>query len=310
VRSPRAIRAAAWAVVAVGVAAPLVRRRARVPAPAVLGLAAAAPLALSVARPRTPARDAGIVMLQMWAYLAAYEMPNDDPERLARRVHVGYPIEVDRVLGLGTLPGLRLQRAFSRPGSWRPYEKVLVWAHWVWFFVPHGTMAYVLLRHHERFERSALRMYAVFDVGVTFYWTIPTAPPWYAAAQGRLEDGRTPTIRRMMLEYGEVFWRDRWGGLYDALAGNPLAAMPSLHFATSVMAAVLLSEIGPAHGAVGWSYALTLGVALVYLGEHYVADLLAGLALAEAVRRAEAPARPWLGAVSRRLQALEARARG
>ena len=34
----------------------------------------------------------------------------------------------------------------------------------------------------------------------------------------------------------------------------------------------------------GWTYALTLGFALVYLGEHYVIDLLAGATLAEGVR--------------------------
>ena len=61
--------------------------------------------------------------------------------------------------------------------------------------------------------------------------------------------------------------------MYDALGGNPWAAMPSLHFATSLMAAISLSEAGRVEGAVGWGYALTLGFALVYLGEHYVTDL-------------------------------------
>ena len=49
--------------------------------------------------------------------------------------------------------------------------------------------------------------------------------------------------------------------------------MPSLHFATSLLAAILLSETGRCAGAAGWGYALTLGFALVYLGEHYVIDL-------------------------------------
>ena len=80
----------------------------------------------------------------------------------------------------------------------------------------------------------------------------------------------------MMIEYGEQFWGDRWGALYDVLGGNPLAAMPSLHFATSLMGAHLLGEVGPVAGAVGWTYALLLGLALVYLGEHYAADLLGG----------------------------------
>jgi hypothetical protein len=50
------------------------------------------------------------------------------------------------------------------------------------------------------------------------------------------------------------------------------------------MAAHVLSDVGRGHGAVGWTYTAALGFALVYLGEHYVVDLLAGLTLAEAVR--------------------------
>ncbi len=51
--------------------------------------------------------------------------------------------------------------------------------------------------------------------------------------------------------------------MYGSLAGNPPAAMPSLHFATSIMAAHLLGEAGRVQGAVAWSYALALGFALV-----------------------------------------------
>jgi membrane-associated phospholipid phosphatase len=84
--------------------------------------------------------------------------------------------------------------------------------------------------------------------------------------------------------------------------------MPSLHFATSVMAAHLLAETGPVAGAVGWAYAGTLGVALVYLGEHYVVDLAAGLGLAEGIRRATPAITPLLERVSASVQSLEARA--
>jgi membrane-associated phospholipid phosphatase len=124
-----------------------------------------------------------------------------------------------------------------------------------------------------------------------------------------MDDGLTPELRRMMVEYGEEFWGSGWGPLYGFLGGNPLAAMPSLHFATSVMAAHLLAETGPVAGAAAWAYTGTLGVALVYLGEHYVVDLAAGLAHAEAIRRAAPAATPLLRRVSTRVQALEARAR-
>ena len=307
-RSSTAIRAAAWAVVAAGAAAPVLRRRVRLAPAVVLSSAGLAPVALCVAVRRTRARDVAVCALNMWAYLAAYEMPHDDPGRLEARVRIDYPIAADRVLGLGVPPTVRLQRAFSAPGSVNRFERVLVWCHWMWFFVPHTSVVYVVLRDPDRFPAAAARIYAVFDLGAVFYWAIPTAPPWYAAAEGRLQGGHAMRVRRMMLEYGERFWGERWSSLYDVFGGNPLAAMPSLHFATSVMGAHLLSEVGPVSGAVGWAYAATLGLALVYLGEHYAVDLLSGAALAEGVRLAAPRAAPAARRLSRVLQSLEARA--
>lgn len=283
----------AWALVAAGVAAPALRRRIRAPRAAVLGSAALAPIALSVAAPRSRWRDGAVVLLQMWAYLAAYEMPHDDPEALHARVHVRYPVQVDRLLGLGDVPSRRLQQWFSKPGEIRRFERVLVWCHWVWFAVPHLTVAYVYARRRDRFASAAARMYAVFDLGALVYWTLPTAPPWYAAQQGELHrtnGAAGQPVRRIMREYGEDYWGKRWNDLYDVLGGNPLAAMPSLHFATSLMGARLLSEIDPVAGAIGWAYASTLGVALVYLGEHYAIDLIAGAGLVELVERGAKPA--------------------
>jgi hypothetical protein len=280
---------------------------------------------MCVAAPKGRARDAAVCCLQMWAYLAAYEMPNDDPDALRARARVDYPIKIDRVLGLGKLPTQRLQHAFAREGEINAFERALVWCHWTWFAVPHGAVAYTLLRRPGKFGAAAGRMYVVFDLGAVVYWLIPTAPPWWAAAHGRVEklseeisvdafghrndsSSATLPVRRMMLEYGELFWGDRWGDLYDALGGNPLAAMPSLHFATSLMAARLLSEVGPVAGALGWTYAGTLGLALVYLGEHYVADLLAGAALTEAVHRGAGPLTPVARLLPRALRSLRAAA--
>ena len=308
-RGSSAIRVAAWGAVVLGAAAPLVRRRLGLTPPIVTAAAATAPFALAVATRRSRLRDVAVVCLQMNAYVANYEMPHDDPERQAARVRVRYPIVADRLLGFGELPGLRLQRAFARREGepLRRFEQLLVWCHWLWFGVPHGSVLYLLLRRPEEFPRGAAQIYAVFDIGLIGYWALPTAPPWYAAQVGEL-GSRTPALRRMMLEHGQAFWKGAWTPLYDVLGGNPLAAMPSLHFATSVMAAHVLGDAGRWQGALGWSYALSLGFALVYLGEHYVVDLLAGFALAQIVRRQGHRAVPALRAISRTLQHLEARA--
>lgn len=296
-------------MVAAGIAAPLLRKRVNVPPLVMQTVAFGAPLGLSVAMRRSPKRDVAVCGLQMWAYLAAYKAPHDDEDGQRVRVHIDYPIAIDRVIGLGQLPTTRLQRALARNGAegpeWRALDRVLVWAHWSWFAVPHGSLAFILLRHPERFPRAALMTYAVFDIGASVYWLAPTAPPWFAAALAGEASGEEPELRRMMVEYGEHFWRDGWGSLYSVLGGNPLAAMPSLHFATSVMAAFLLAEVSPLAGALGVGYAATLGFALVYLGEHYVADLAAGAVLAGAVRKLGPHATPVLGRIGRAVAALE-----
>lgn len=285
------------------------RRRLRLPAPVVTATAAAAPIALCVLHPRSRRRDVATCALQMWAYVATYQMPHDDPAELEERVHVGYPVVIDRALGLGRMPNLRLQRLLSRPGRITALDKLLIWAHWIWFLVPHSALLWILFRRRAGFERSALMIYGVFDIGAGIYWLVPTAPPWYAHAQGRFADPEMPELRRLMYEHGEAFWKGGWRPLYDFLGGNPLAAMPSLHFATSLMAAHMLAEAGPIDGAVGWAYTSTLALALVYLGEHYVVDLLAGLALTEAVRRHGPRAAPLLQRLGAGIHALELRAR-
>jgi membrane-associated phospholipid phosphatase len=246
----------------------------------------------------------------MWAYVAAYKSPHDDEQGQADRVLVRYPIVADRVLGLGELPTTRLQRAFARgePGrtQWRKLDAALVWTHWSWFMVPHGTVAYLLFMHPERFPRAAAQMYATFDLGASIYWFLPTAPPWYAAGASERDGAGATEVRRLMVEYGEDYWGDRWGSLYSLFGGNPLAAMPSLHFATSLMAALLLAEVGPVQGALGFAYTGALGFSLVYLGEHYVVDLLAGGAFALAIRRLAPFAGPAIARAARGVAALEA----
>jgi membrane-associated phospholipid phosphatase len=299
-------------VVAVGVLTPLVRRKVNAPPLVLQTVAFCAPVGLCVAVPRSRTRDVATCCLQMWAYVAAYKTPNDDAVAQAQRVHIDYPIAIDRALGLGELPSTRLQRRLARVGPdgprWHTLDKTLVWTHWLWFAMPHAALAYIMARHPRRFDRAATLTYATFDIGAMIYWVLPTAPPWYAASAPA--NGRTIEVRRMMVEYGETFWRDRWGPLYSVLGGNPLAAMPSLHFATSMMAALLLAESGPVAGALGWAYTSTLGFALVYLGEHYLADLLGGAALTIAVRRLAPPAAPALRCAARGVATLEAIAYG
>jgi hypothetical protein len=307
-------------------ALPLARRRLRLHPAATTVAAAAGPFALAVLRPRTRTRDAALFALQMWAFAVIHELPYDRPDRLRERLRVRYPIAVDTVLGGGRLPNVRLQRVFSRPGTVTRLDRVLAIIHWAWFLEPHLALVWILARDDVRFPSAARQMAAAFDIGCAIYFAAPTAPPWWAAEEGYIAadavagEGRAgeeivaaaapPRVRRMMVEVGEGTWGRAWPTLYSSLGSNPWAAMPSLHFGTSVLAAILLSEMGPVPGAVGWSYALALGFALVYLGEHYVVDLLAGVAVVAAVRRGEPVVHPLADRVSAAAQRLERIANG
>ncbi len=282
------------------------------PAAATVAVSVAGPPAVAVLWPRTRGRDVFLYALQMWGFVMAHEIPYDDPGSLRRRLRVDYPIRADRFLGGGELPNIRLQRALANPAEPNALDRVLTIAHWAWFFVPHATVAYILLRDDERseaelrFPRAARQMAATYDLGCAMYHAVPTAPPWWAAENGHLSE----PVRRLMIDVGESVWGRAWPALYDSFNGNPWAAFPSLHFASSLTGALLLRETGPKAGAVGGAYAAVLGFALVYLGEHYVTDLLAGAVLVAAVRLGDPALEPLMEQVSAAIQRLEEIAAG
>ena len=148
-------------------------------------------------------------------------------------------------------------------------------------------MAWIRWRRPEAFAAAAGRLALTFDLTLLGYWAAPTAPPWWVSEKlGRMNGD----VRRVMSEVADWLKGDPNPTEGDhELGANPFAAMPSDHFASAAMTAVLLAEQDPWLGAFGWAYAIGLAFALVYLGEHYVGDLLAGLALALGVNAARRP---------------------
>src|SRR6202012_965504 len=110
-----AVRAGAAATLGAAIALPLVRKRLNVPNPVTLAVSSAGPLAVAVLAPRTRKRDVALFAMQMWAFTVVHEMPYDDPEKLRRRLYTRYPIQVDERIGLGRLPGARLQTMLAGP---------------------------------------------------------------------------------------------------------------------------------------------------------------------------------------------------
>ena len=254
-RTSRAIRAAAWCVMAAGVAAPVIRRRARLPAPLVLAAAAAAPVALSVALPRTRARDAAVVSAadvglrrrlrdaqrrsRAPARAGEGRLPGADRPRARARRAAGDPPPAPRLPPRARSGATR--RSWSgRTGSGSSSRT--------------GRSAYILLFHRDRFESAAARMYATFDVGVVLYWLAPDrAAVVRRPARARWRAARRPAIRRMMIEYGEAFWREKLGPPLRCPRGQPARrhALTALRHVGHGRASADRDRSGPRRGRAG-----------------------------------------------------------
>jgi membrane-associated phospholipid phosphatase len=259
------------------------RRSLGLPVPLSAALTWAVPVATARGLRRGKLRSALVWAAQMWAYKASFEMPHDNPDRHYRRTHIDYPIAVDRVLGAGAPPSQRLQRALRRPPALSRLDRVVSLFYMTWEVEPHVALAWILLRHPERFLSCAIRLGATFDATLLGYFGVPTAPPWWASErEGRLER----SVRRVTLEVIRDLKDEPRPSLEHNPGANPWASMPSDHFGSASSVAMLLYELHRGAGLAAWAYSLALGGALVYLGEHYVVDLIAGLSLAVAVNRA------------------------
>jgi membrane-associated phospholipid phosphatase len=292
------LRVLAAASVPAAVALTSLRERLRLPAPAAVAIASVAPLgAIAATRPRSRTRYLAAGAAYMWLFKVSWEVPFDEPEKLRRRLRVDYPIRIDTILGGGVPPSQRLQRALRTPGQVSLLDKAVTLVYGSWF-LPHLLLGYILMRDERYVPRAAGRLSAAYHLTTPFYWLIPTAPPWWASqCDGQMDGEVDRVVRAVVCHVLHVPPPiDREG------PGNPWGSMPSDHISSAAITAMGLSEMGPVYGAIGWTYVAAAGFAVVYLGEHYLVDVLVGLAVAELVRRGEPHVAPLVRAVAHALE--------
>jgi len=182
-------------------------------------------------------------------------------------VRIGYPITLDRLLGFGELPTVRLQSL----GSGLAWPAIVV--HLSYYAVPPIVGVLLQWLAPDRLRPYMLAISASYLVGLVIHFVLPTAPPWMAA-----QLGQTPPISRYLYDVLHTHSPSFYTYGSKVAAGNEVAAMPSLHMAAAWLVTVATRRTRVA-GA-GVLYAAAMGLALVYTGEHYVVDELAGIALA------------------------------
>ena len=253
-------------------------------------------------------RGAGGLLAAYFVGLAFFTQLRDAADETGLTALSSYVIDWELWMFGGVLPSAWLQSRIGGLGpdpGWVAYGSAII--HWLWFVFPHATVigAYLFARRYA--ARVILIMAATFYLGLVLYFLVPTAPPWMAAEQG-LIDG---VVRAMHSVGPALLGEGFYNGAFEAMAEpNPSAAMPSLHFAASFVVVfiglVLRSRVLV---ALALAYSLLLAFALVYLAEHYVADILAGAAVALVAFLAVELSRSAWRAAERRRADLAAAAR-
>lgn len=184
-------------------------------------------------------------------------------------------IEADRVLFAGRIPPVALQDVLFS-GDIRWYDHALMLVDRAHFIVPPTLLFVIWLTRRDLFYRCAAALVAVSLLGAATFLVFPAAPPWLAAEHGLID----PVVRIGVLQSAQSPVETAKSLIDSAVLPNPVAAVPSLHSAYSTLVFVFALAFNRRFGAVMALYPLTMFFTIVYVGDHYVIDIVVGVAYA------------------------------
>ncbi|HEY0387505.1 MAG TPA: phosphatase PAP2 family protein [Gaiellales bacterium] len=190
----------------------------------------------------------------------------------------GPQIEADRLLGLGHVPSVWLQQHLDAAHS----QGLAVWtasAYASHYYFPVMLGLYVWWRHRDDGFFDLIYGYLTALVLATVVFVLaPTAPPWLASERGLLPPLHD-VVRSGLLDLHLTTLADHKGDPHLYLTR---AAFPSVHAAwpmVSLLVAFRHRLPRPVQALVVLQLA-SVWFAIVYGGEHYVSDVLAGALVA------------------------------
>jgi len=267
----RASANAARACVLVGSLATLVLVRTPIPVPLLVVVVGGSLGALYLVERRNRAFRLWVVYVLGFTLFAHLRTLADET---GLPVQVGYVIDAEQAV-FGAVPTVWLQEHLFQPGAVNALDVLAVATHLSYFLVPHALAIALWKIGHPRFQRYVADVLATAYAGLAVSFLVPTAPPWLA---GQWHD--LPFVHRIVHDVIAGFDPELYRQGYEIAGTNPVAAMPSLHMAITAVVVVTAWRLGRVAGASATVYAAAMAFALVYTGEHYALDVLAGTATA------------------------------
>lgn len=224
--------------------------------------------------------------------LMAYDSSRAIADTMGMPLHEQDIERAERWLFGGVDPTVWLQAHFYTPLHVHWYDALATLIYTSYFVVTPLLAAVLWLRERRLWLRYIGRVIVLSFAGLVTYILFPEAPPWLAA-----RDGFLPPVARLSArgwEYLHAGFAHRL--LLEGQTGgsNPVAAMPSLHFAFSLLAAMfVVGLLRSRWRLLIYVYPLLMALTLVYTGEHYVLDLFFGGVYAVAVHVGLGRAEMW-----------------
>jgi len=202
---------------------------------------------------------------------------------IAGRVHVAGPYLLERAwFGIG---GHTLNEVFAVHHG--PLVDLVTGAAYLLYVAEYLSLAMLELLAGRVANAAVFArcFFAVNVLGMATYFVYPAAPPWYVAAHGLGPAQMTAVPSEAAAHRFDALLGTH---LFEGVYGHSVevfGAIPSLHVAYPLMAAILAFQIRSLRWA-RWPaviYAAIMCLAAVYLQHHYVIDVLIGLAYGAAV---------------------------
>ena len=239
----------------------------------VLGL-----LALSTANLGGWFRGVVLEWLPLALVLAVYDLLRGHADGLLFSTWYRPQLEADSFLFGGHVPTVWLQDRLWHGSSHVRWYDYATWGVYMSYFVATYLLAgFLWFFARARFRRYVGSVALLAGMAFATFALFPAAPPWLASRTGDLD----PTTRLIGPISGHIpFLSFSFEGLYERGTeySNPVAAVPSLHAAYTLLFALFLWQVARWARPILALYPLAMAFALVYAAEHYVFDILLGWA--------------------------------
>lgn len=191
------------------------------------------------------------------------------------KVHFHEMIAFDHWLTGTNIPTVLLQQAWYH-GSLHWFDYYFYFLYMLHFVAPFAIALLIWRFRPDGYWRFVTALLVLSYAGFITYLLYPAAPPWMAS-----DDGLIPTITKI----STAVWFG-WGihdipNIYAHLNPNPTAAVPSLHSAYPTLDWLFVNRLFPLKISLPFLiYPLSIYIGVVYMGEHYVFDVILGLIFA------------------------------